>query len=278
MTRHKAKRFAAGCMTWMLLIVFLLFFLSPILWMVICSFQPQENLMKKDFEFSSDNIMVNYKALFSDPAFLKALKNSFLISVGATILTIVIAGIAAYIFSRFRFRGKNIIIFSVYSIQMGPAVAFLIPLFLIFRFIHLLDTVTGMILAITTFTIPMSMWIMIGFLQSIPKEMEESAYIDGCTRLKTFWKVIVPLAKPGMISSIIVTFISVWGELLLALPLTLSRATPLTVYASSFSGVYATNFGGAAAVSAISILPVILIVIGFKNYLLNGLVDGAVKG
>ena len=122
------------------------------------------------------------------------------------------------------------------------------------------------------------MWIMIGFLQGIPREMEESAYIDGCSRLKTFWKVIVPLAKPGMISSIIVTFISVWGELLLALPLTLSKATPLTVYASSFSGVYATNFGGAAAVSAISILPVIMIVIGFKNYLLNGLVDGAVKG
>ncbi len=161
---------------------------------------------------------------------------------------------------------------------MGPAVAFLIPLFFIFKNLKMIDNIWAMILAITTFTIPMSMWIMLGFFKGIPKEIEESSIIDGCSKLQCFFRIVLPLAKPGIISACLVTFISVWGEMLIALPLTLTKATPLTVFASSFSGIQSTNFGGAAAVSMISILPIVAIVIIFKDYLLRGLAEGAVKG
>lgn len=263
---------------WLLLLAFMFFFLTPILWMTISSLQPQENLMRENYRFTADDIFGNYRSLFGDRKFLLALKNTFLITVFASLLTIAFASSAAYAFSRYDFSGKKTSMFLVYSIQMGPAVAFLIPLFFIFRAIGLIDNIWAMILAITTFTIPISMWIMLGFYKSIPREIEESAVIDGCTRLQTFLRIILPLAKPGMISACIVTFISVWGEMLIALPLTLSKATPLTVYASSFSGVYTTNFGGAAAVSVLSTLPVVIIVFVFRKYLLKGLVEGAVKG
>lgn len=263
---------------WFLLIAFMLFFLTPILWMTISSLQPQENLMRENYRFTGDDIFGNYRSLFGDRKFLLALKNTFLMTVFASLLTIAFASSAAYAFSRYDFAGKKTSMFVVYSIQMGPAVAFLIPLFFIFRAIGLIDNIWAMVLAITTFTIPISMWIMLGFYKSIPREIEESAVIDGCTRLQTFLRIILPLAKPGMISACIVTFISVWGEMLIALPLTLSKATPLTVYASSFSGVYTTNFGGAAAVSVLSTLPVVVIVFVFRKYLLKGLVEGAVKG
>ncbi len=272
------KRFFSSLAVRLLLVLFLLFFLAPILWMILSSLQPQENLMRETYRFTFDDIFVNYRVLFRTDKFLLSLKNTCLITVFSTLFTILFASFAAYAFSRFNFKGKNLSMFAVYSIQMGPAVAFLIPLFFIFRAVHLIDNIWAMILAITTFTIPVSMWIMLGFFKGIPREIEESAFIDGCTRFQAFIRIILPLAKPGMISACIVTFISVWGEMLIALPLTLSKATPLTVYASSFSGVYTTNFGGAAAVSVISTLPVIIIVLVFQKYLLRGLVEGAVKG
>lgn len=263
---------------YLLLVLFLIFFLGPIIWMGISSLQPQENLMRETYQFTFDDVFVNYRNLFQNSRFLVSLRNTCLITVFATILTILFASCAAYAFSRFQFRGKNAVMFSVYSIQMGPAVAFLIPLFFIFRMLKMIDNIWAVIFAITTFTLPISMWIMLGFFRSIPKEMEESASIDGCTKLQSFIRIILPLAKPGMISSCIVTFISVWGEMLVALPLTLTKATPLTVFASSFAGVHTINFGGAAAVSMISTLPVIIIVLVFQKALLRGLVDGAVKG
>ncbi|MHC1770551.1 MAG: carbohydrate ABC transporter permease [Flexilinea sp.] len=278
MRKKSRKYIVKSIIVHFLLAIFLLFFLFPIIWMLISSLQPQENLMREVYHFSTDNIFINYIELFENAKFQRALQNTILISAISTIMTIAFSGCAAYVFSRFNFRFKNLSMYGVYSIQMGPAVSFLIPLFFIFRQLRLIDNIWALILAITTFTIPMSMWIMYGFINSIPKEIEESALIDGCNRLQTFLLIIVPLAKPGMISACIVTFIAVWGEMLLALPLTLTKATPLTVFASSFSGIYTTNFGGAAAVSIISTLPVVIIVFVFQKYLLRGLAEGAVKG
>lgn len=278
MNRYRKIRLLKNIAVYVLLILFLTFFIAPILWMLLSSLQPQENLMRVGYQFTWEDPFVNFRALFSDAKFLNALKNSVILSAASTLLTIVFSACGAYAMSRCRFRLKSVSMVAIYSIQMGPAVAFLIPLFFIFRQIRMIDNIWAMILAVTTFTIPMSMWIMLGFFSGLPRELEESAMIDGCNRFTAFLRIVLPLAKPGMISSCIVTFISVWGEMLLALPLTLTKATPLTVYASSFSGVYTTNFGGAAAVSVISVLPIIVLMICLRNYLLDGLTEGAVKG
>lgn len=279
MSRYRREiRILKNVVIYVLLLLFLAFFIAPILWMLLSSLQPQENLMRIGYQFTWNDPFVNFQALFSDVKFLNALKNSVVLSVASTLLTVVFSACGAYAMSRCTFRMKKISMVAIYSIQMGPAVAFLIPLFFIFRQMRMIDNIGAMILAVTTFTIPMSMWIMLGFFSGLPRELEEAAMIDGCNRLTAFVKIVLPLAKPGMISACIVTFISVWGEMLLALPLTLTKATPLTVYASSFSGVYTTNFGGAAAVSVISVLPIIVLMICLRNYLLNGLTEGAVKG
>ena len=144
--------------------------------------------------------------------------------------------------------------------------------------LRLIDTHLGLIMTVSTFTIPISVWILFGFFRTIPREMEEAGLIDGCSRFGIFLRIVLPLARPGFISASIVTFILVWGELMLALPLTLFRAIPLTVFATSFSGVHFVNFGGAAATAIISAMPTIVVVLVFRKYLLKGLLEGAVKG
>jgi len=153
---------------------------------------------------------------------------------------------------------------------MGPAIVLLIPLFVILQKTNLIDTKGGLIAVFLLFISPVAMWLLLGFFQSVPKELEEAAYIDGCSKFYTFYKIILPIVKPGLLACCIVVFISVWGDLLIPLILTISKSTTLTVFSSSFTGIYEINYGGAAATSVLSALPTILIVLVFRNYLIKG--------
>jgi len=246
--------------------------------MLLTSFQSQVNLTSIPPKIEFANWFENYRKLLNNDKFMLSLRNSIIVSLTTTILTLAFASMGAYAIARLNFKGKSFILFSNYSIQMGPAVAFLIPIFLIMRSLNLIDTLAGFIIAILVFTLPVSMWVLLGFFKSIPREMEEAGLIDGCKRFQIFLEIILPMSRPGLISAGIVTFILVWGELLIALPLTLSKSIPLTVFASSFSGIYFTDYGGAAASAILSALPTVIITLVFRNYLLKGLIEGAVKG
>ena len=260
------------------LFFFLLFFLLPFLWMIITSLQPRQNVMSVPMRFGMDNWYINYTAVLNNPRFVAAFTNTVVISVCTTVLTLMISTCAAYAFSRYSFKGKSFVLFSSYSIQMGPAISFLLPIFLFIRTLGLFDTRTGVVLVGTTFLVPVAMWIMIGFFSAIPREMEEAGFIDGCGRLGVFFRIVLPLARPGLISAGIVSFVMIWCDLLIPLILTLIRSVPLTVFTTSFRGMYQTDYGASAAVSVIASLPTVILLLVFRKYLLKGLIEGAIKG
>ncbi len=144
--------------------------------------------------------------------------------------------------------------------------------------IHLIDTKFGLTLVFTVFTAPVAMWLMLGFFESVPKELEDAAFIDGCNRMGILCRIVLPLVRPGLVASGIVIFITIWGDLLIPLVLTVSEATTLTVFASSFSGIHEINYSGAAATAVTSALPIVLLTILFRKHLIEGLTEGAVKG
>jgi multiple sugar transport system permease protein len=255
-----------------------LFYILPILWVFLTSFQMQSNLVQVPPVISFDNWTQNYSRLLNDRNFLLSIRNSIIVSLSVTILTLIIAGMGAYALARMNFKHKGPIMLLNSSMQLSPAITLLIPLYVIIRNLNLLDTLTGLTLAILVFTVPTSMWLLFSFFKSIPKEMEEAAYIDGCKRFEVLIKIILPMSLPGILSSAIVTFIGAWGEFLLALPLTVSRARPLTVYSSSFSSIHLVDYGGSAACSILSSIPTIIIAFVFRRQLIRGLIEGAIKG
>lgn len=257
----------------------MLFYLSPFIWIVISSLQVQEVLasvpLRIDFSRFS---LINYNKLFSEREFVKAAINTFTITIGTTIFGLLFSSLAAYVVATFDFPGRNSFAFACLSMQLAPAITFLIPLFLLLQMLRLLDTYIGLIGVFLVFICPVAMWVMLGFFRNIPIDFSEASYIDGCNFFSAFHKVIVPLVLPGFIAAGVIVFISVWGNLMIPLVVSLSRTTTLTVYSSTFATEHSVNYGGAAAVAVLSALPTVIIALLFRKYLIRGLIEGGIKG
>jgi len=169
-------------------------------------------------------------------------------------------------------------LFSILSVNLAPALTFLIPLFMILRRLQLVDTYTGLVLVFLAFQVAIGIWILRGFFSSIPAELFDAAKIDGCSRFTTFLRVGLPLARPGIIAVGLFTFLDAWNELLIPMVVTVHRRTTLTIYASSFGGMRQLNYGGATAVAVLSAIPTVLLAVIFSRQLIVGLTAGAVKG
>lgn len=255
-----------------------LLMVAPLVWMVITSVQPFNNLASVPPKVSFKDInLAFYDELFRDIRFLQSLKNTSIITILSTSLSILIGIFAAYAAAFYSYKGKNVMLFSVLSLQMAPAIALLIPLFMLLKSFNLIDTYLGLTLTLTVFMTPLAIWMLRGFFRDIPRELEEAARIDGCTRFGTLWHIMIPLASSGIFATFIFCFISSWNELLIPLTLSLSKTNTLTLYASAFGGLYEVNYGGAAAVSVLSSLPTVLLALVFRRYLVQGLLEGAVK-
>jgi multiple sugar transport system permease protein len=254
------------------------FVVGPIIWIVITSFQPSENLMSVPPKVTlTKPTLLYYQQLFRSPAFVKSLLNTIIITTFATLLTIGVSCLGAYAVARFRFPRKELFLFSIMGIQLGPAVAYLIPLFLMVRTFGLTDTHIGVILVFLAFVVPLGIWMLRGFFEDIPRELEPAARMDGCTRFGAFFRIILPLARGGIMATAIYIFIASWGEFFIPLVVTFSKATTLTVFASAFGGVHEVNYGGAAATAVVSGVPSIIMALFFRRYLIRGLLEGSVK-
>ncbi|MFP4442411.1 MAG: carbohydrate ABC transporter permease [Spirochaetia bacterium] len=259
------------------LIVF--FLIGPFIWVFITSLQRSDQLMTVPPQVSIKNFNLRYyKQLFSDSNFRLALKNSLVIITLSSLFAMAIASLGGYAVGSFRMKRKGLLLFSVLAVQLTPALALLIPLFMIFNTYQLVDTYAGLVFAFLTFQVPVAIWILRGFFNSIPRELFDSSRIDGCSRFGTFFRIALPLARPGIVAVGIFTFIQGWNDLLIPLVLSVFERTMLTVYAASFGGLYDTNYGGAAAVAMLSALPTIILAIIFRKQLISGLTAGAVKG
>jgi multiple sugar transport system permease protein len=281
-----ARREAGGWSVfgWIFLVLLLLFSALPMVWMLITSVQSQFAAIQYPPEFLPSNpTLEQYWRLLSPTSeiggqFLRYMWNSIYVSVLTTIFGVGVAVPAAYAFSRFRFPGRNALFFSVLFRNMFPAVVFLMPLFIMMRWMGLVNTHASLVITYLTFGLPLSIWLLKGFYDNIPVELEQAARIDGCTRFQAFWIIVMPLSTPGIIATAIFSFITAWNEYVYALTfLNSDEKLTLPVGLQRFFTEYATNWPGLMAASFIMSVPVVVMFLVLQKYFVRALTEGAVK-
>jgi len=261
--------------------MFLIYLMFPLYWMILTSFKDNSVLFILPPEWiPSDPVLKHYKGLFSDTTFLTYYKNSLLVSFGTTAITLFVAMLAGYGFSRFQFRFKQLTMFTILSTQMLPVVSLLIALYTIYNNIGLLNTRSGLIMALTTASLPFSIWMIKVFFDNIPISLEESAKIDGANRLGILFRIVVPLSKPGIFSIGIYTFILSWDDFLYSITLiNKNELRPLNAgIAIRYIGELSYDWASIMTVCVTSIVPITLLFLFFQKYMVSGLTAGAVKG
>ena len=265
---------------WVFVIAVMGFSLIPFYWLVNTSLKKGVSLSQGEL-FPSQPTFENYAAVFQNAEFLLALRNSVNIAVVTTTVALVLASFAAYALARLKMRRKALILTLILSVTTFPAIAIAAPLFSIWREIGLYDTLLGLIIPKLTFALPLAIYTLTSFFKEIPRELEESAYMDGATPFTAFRKVILPLAVPGLATTAILVFISVWNEFLLAVTLTTSpEARPVPVAIAFFSGTseFDQPLGTISAASVIITVPLVVLVLLCQKRIVSGMTAGAVKG
>jgi multiple sugar transport system permease protein len=273
-----------GLLGWIYLFVLLLFALLPMIWMVLTSIKTQLSALQYPPAWIPSNVTFEQYYRLLDPRsdiggeFLRFTWNSIWISAATTVIGVAIAVPAAYAFSRFRFPGRKFLFFAVLFRNMFPAVVFLMPLFVMMRFLHLVNTQTSLVLTYLTFGLPLSIWLLKGFYDNIPVELEQAARMDGATRFQAFFLVVMPLSAPGIVATAIYSFITTWNEYVYALTfLNDDRKLTLPVGLQRFFTEYVTNWPGLMAASFIMSVPVVALFLVLQKYFVRALTEGAVK-
>ena len=284
-TAGSRRRFDAWSVAgWIFLILLLLFTVIPMLWMLSTSFKTQLGALRFPPRWIPDNpTLENYKLLLNPNedvgrTFLRYMGNSLFVSTATTIIGVIVAVPAAYAFSRFRFPGKNALFYGVLLRNMFPAVVFLMPLFILMRVLGLVNTHASLILTYLTFGLPLSIWLLKGFYDNIPAQLEQAARIDGATRFQAFIRIVMPLSSPGIIATAIYSFILAWNEYVYALTFLNDKdLLTLPVGLQRFFTEFATNWPGLMAASFIMSVPVVVIFLVLQRYFVQALTEGAVK-
>ncbi len=273
-----------GIAAWVFLTLLLLFAILPMLWMLVTSLKTQFAALQYPPELIPSNpTLEQYWTLLSPSSdvghdFLRYMWNSIYVSTATTVLGVVVAVPAAYAFSRFRFPGRKFLFFAVLLRNMFPAVVFLMPLFMVMRWLRLVNTEMSLILTYLTFGLPLSIWLLKGFYDNIPVQLEQAARIDGASRFKAFVLIVMPLSSPGIIATAIYSFIIAWNEYVYALTFLNDKSKlTLPVGLQRFFTEYATNWPGLMAASFIMSVPVVVLFLVLQKYFVKALTEGAVK-
>lgn len=260
-------------------LVFLLAWMFPIVWSFLNSFKNDQDVLAYPPKLIFAPTLDAYRdVLFGSASILPNLISSFIISIGTTIITMALAIPAAYALARLRFPGKRFTGFYVLATQMLPPVGIIIPYFLVLRGIGWIDTYQGIILIYLSFSLPFAIWLLVSYFEDIPFEMEEAAYLDGASRLRTLWRIIIPQVRGGISVTVVFVFLNAWNEFLFAVVLSGNTVRPVTVAMYNFISVEQTLWTKLAAVSVLAMLPVIALGIFAQKHIVKGLTVGAVKG
>jgi multiple sugar transport system permease protein len=272
----KQNKTVSNIFTYIILTVASLFILLPVLWVIRTSFASEIIAYEIPPKFFFVPTMKNYIELFGRLGFGSFLKNSLIIAIGCTVISVPIAALGGFAFTRYRTSGTTLK-FSVLATQMLPGIILVLPIFVIFNTIHFTNTYTGIILATLSFNLPFLVWLLMGFFEGIPKDIEDAATVDGATPWSTFFRIVLPITVPGIMSASILSFILSWNEFLFALLLTGNDTKTITVSLSAMVTHRGTLIGILSAGTIIAIIPMILLSIFVKKYLIEGLTFGAVK-
>jgi multiple sugar transport system permease protein len=254
------------------------FAIAPYLWMVLTSIRPDSDLTTLPLSYVPSRVtFANYRTLLGQTSFAYNLWNSLVIAFGAVVVGLGTSVPAAYAFSRFRFRGRQALMTQFLVINMFPVVLLIIPLFVLMRNLHLLDTYFGVIIGHSTFAIPFAVWMLTSYMNGIPREVDEAAMMDGATRLETIRLVILPLLMPGIVTTAIYIFVTSWNEYLFAMMFSGDNARTVTVALQLFIGEFTVQWGLLTAGGTLVAIPVTILFLIVQKRLVGGLTAGAVK-
>ena len=287
---HRLKSGLEKLLHYAFVLMLLLAIIAPFAWMFISSIAPQSELTQQPPNWIPENPTLHrYRALFlgvepgqslpvASEKFLEALRSSIVVSTVTTIVCIVAGSAAAYALVRLPVPGKQHFMIGMLSAQMLPVIVIIIPLYLVMRSLLLIDTWRGLIFLYSGFLLPTVIWIMVGYFQTVPKELEEAAMIDGCSRVGALLRVVIPLSGPGLVAVAAFAFLSSWNEFFMALIFSASRAKTVTVIVTEFSTQFGVDYGLMATGGVIGSIPPLILAFLLQRYLIQGLTAGAVKG
>ncbi|MEU1072312.1 MULTISPECIES: carbohydrate ABC transporter permease [unclassified Streptomyces] len=251
----------------------------PVYWMLNTALKPAKEAIDPDPHFFPRTLTTeNFRRALDIGDFWGAIGRSLIVSVVVVVIGIAVGLLAALAISRFAFRGRKIVIIGILAVQMVPLVAMIIPVFLLLNDLGQYDKLSGLILTYLTFILPFTVWTLRGFIVNVPKELEEAAMVDGCSRTGAFVRVVFPLLAPGMVATSVYGFIQAWNEYLYALMLMSQNHQTATVWLSNFTTQHGTEFAPMMAGSTMMAVPIVALFLLVQRKMAAGLTAGAVKG
>ena len=279
MNVHRRARLVRTVALMVVASALLVVWVLPLIWAFVVSLKSEREVLAYPPNVVFDATWSNYvDSLFGDFSIIDGLLTSAIVSTATTVLTIVLAVPAAYAFARLRLPAKRSLGFYTLATQMVPPVGLVIPYFLILNRFGWLDTYHGMIVVYLTFSLPFAIWLMVSYMEDIPREMEEAAFLDRASRLQTLWHIIIPQVRGGIAVTVIFIFLNAWNEFLFAVQLGGNTVRPVTVEMYNFVSVEQTLWAKLSAAALVAMLPVVVIGIAAQKQIVKGLTVGAVKG
>ncbi|MBA2668206.1 MAG: carbohydrate ABC transporter permease [Trueperaceae bacterium] len=272
--RRRAIKVATEAGFYLLLGVLLIAFMFVFYWMVVTSLKLPREVTVYPPALVFEPTLMNYRNVLEKTPFFHQLSNSLIVAIGAVTLAMVVGLPASYAISRYRLKSLAL---TILMMRMMPTIVFMLPLFVVYQRLGLIDTHAGLIFSHLILTVPLIVWIMIGFFEDVPGEVEDQARVDGCRRWGVFWRIALPLSAPGIVVTTILSFITSWNNFVFVLILGGVRTTTLPLAVFNFMGFEMLDFGGVAAVASMLSLPIIVLTIIVQRWLVGGLTLGAIK-
>jgi arabinogalactan oligomer / maltooligosaccharide transport system permease protein len=274
------KKRTANVVAYLILIIFSVIAVYPILQVVSISLRPSDRLLSTSLAIIPEDWTLNaFKELFTERPFLLWMRNSILIAFVVTSTGVILAALAGYAFSRFRFRGRNAGLLSLLVTQMFPATMLLLPMYIMLVKLGLINTFLGVIIIYSSTALPFCIWTMKGYYDTISPSLEEAARIDGCSQFTAFYKVVLPLAAPALVIVALFSFMTAWAEYVVAAQVLQDTGLwTLPVGLQTFQANMSSEWGLYAAASLIVSIPVVIMFLALSRFLVSGLTLGSVKG
>ncbi len=259
-----------------MLALWALFALFPLFWMVLITFKTDTEVFTTTFWFSPT--LDNYNEVLMRTEYFRYFLDNLIISGGAVLLSVIVGVPAAYSLARFKFRGKEDLAFTILSFKFAPEILVVLPVFLIYQRLGLYDTYHGLIWVYQLITLPLLIWVLRGYFEDISVEVEQAAQLDGYKWYQIFWRILLPLIKPGLVSSALLTFIFAWNSFTFPLILSGFKVQPVTVAALRYLASDTVHYGQMAVAATVTALPEVILALLIQKHLVRGLSFGAVKG
>jgi trehalose/maltose transport system permease protein len=278
----QARTIVKNALFWVVVLLIAIYTLFPFYWAIVSSITPPNQLFATPVRyFPANPTLSSYATVFGMDEFLLALRNSAFVAITTVVLSLMVGAFGAYALGRLRFRGRTLVLYTVLSMTMFPAIAILGSLFTMVRALGIYNTPWALILTYMTFSLPFTVWVLSNFFKSLPAELEQAAYVDGATPFQTFYMILLPLTAPGLVTTGLLAFIEAWNEFLYALTFTLTpgnRTVPVAIALFSGEQEFEIPWGDIMAAAVVVTIPLVVLVLFFQQRLVEGLTAGAVKG